>query len=132
MVMNTGTPLKRLSPKKMNDIKSLTNKAINFRDARDWKQFHNPKDEALSLSLEAAEVLEHFQWKNGPELEKYIKNHKKGLGDELSDVLFWVLLMSHDMGIDITKAFNKKMVENKKKYPVKKVKGSNKKYTEYT
>ena len=55
------------------NISDLTNRIINFRDARDWKQFHNPKDVALSLSLEASEVLEHFQWKNGNELEEYVK-----------------------------------------------------------
>ena len=85
----------------MSNIKNLTNKIITFRDARDWKQFHNPKDVALSLALEASEVLEHFQWKNGEELKDYIDTHKEHLGDELADVMYWVLLMSHDLGIDI-------------------------------
>lgn len=114
----------------MADIDDLTKKVLAFRDARDWKQFHNPKDCAISLSLEAAEVLEHFQWKNKEEVEKYIKTNKKDIGEELADVLYWVLLMSSDLGIDITKAFELKMKENNKKYPVKKSKGKHNKYTE--
>ena len=115
----------------MSDIKALQEKIIKFRDQRDWKKFHNPKDSSIALSLEAAEVLEHFRWQNKEEMEEYIKTHKKEIGDELSDVLFWVLLMSHDLKIDVIKAFNKKMKENKTKYPIKKVKGRHNKYTDY-
>lgn len=111
-------------------ISNLTNRIIDFRDARDWKQFHNPKDVALSLSLEAAEVLEHFQWKNGKELEEYIETHREHIGEELSDVLYWVLLMSHDLDIDIIEALSKKMDKNEAKYPEDKFKGSHKKYNE--
>ena len=114
----------------MSDIKELTNIIIRFRDARDWKQFHNPKDIALSLVLEAAEVMEHFQWKDRDEIEAYIKKHKKEIEEELADVLYWVLLISHDLDIDIKKAFKRKMVVSRKKYPVGKAKGSHKKYTE--
>lgn len=114
----------------MSDIQKLTKRIIDFRDARDWKQFHNPKDVALSLSLEASEVLEHFQWKNGKELEEYVKTHKEHIGEELSDVLYWILLMSNDLGIDIIDAFNKKMDKNEEKYSTDKFKGSHKKYNE--
>lgn len=116
----------------MSDIKDLTKRIIDFRDAREWKQFHNPKDVALSLSLEAAEVLEHFQWKNGKELDEYIETHKEHIGEELSDVLYWILLMSHDLDIDILDALNKKMNKNEEKYAVEKAKGNHKKYTELT
>ena len=114
----------------MQEIEELTKKIVDFRDKRDWKQFHNPKDMAISLSLEAAEVLEHFQWKSQEEILKYIKYSKKEIGDELADVLYWVLLMSHDLNIDIKKSFNTKMKENNKKYPLRKAKGKNKKYTD--
>lgn len=114
----------------MSDIKKLTEKVIKFRDERDWKQFHNPKDSAISLNLEASEVLEHFQWKNKEEIEKYIKEKKEDIGEELADVLFFILIMSHDLDIDIVEAFNKKMEKNAKKYPVEKSKGNHKKYTE--
>lgn len=112
----------------MNPIKRLTQQLIKFRDERDWKQFHNPKDVALSLTLEAAEVLEHFQWKNDKELNDYAKTHKNDIGEELADVFNWVLILSHDLGIDIAQASEKKIQKNKKKYPVHKAKGKTTKY----
>lgn len=114
----------------MADIKTLIKKVVKFRDARDWKQFHNPKDSSIALQLEASEVLEQFRWQNKEEMEEYVKTHKKELGDELADVLFWVLLLSNDLKIDITKAFNSKMKQNNKKYPISKSKGRHTKYTE--
>lgn len=114
----------------MSDIQELTNIILKFRNARNWKQFHNPKDVSMSLVLEATEVMEHFQWKNNEEIQEYIKIHKQDIGEELSDVLYWVLLLSHDLGIDIKEAFKRKIAVINKKYPVKKAKGSHKKYTE--
>jgi len=114
----------------MKNIEELTKKIIAFRDARDWKQFHNPKDVALSLVLEAGEVMEHFQWKNKEEMEKYIETNKSDIGEELADVLYWVLLMSHDLKIDVLDALDKKIVKNEEKYPVEKAKGRHSKYTE--
>lgn len=101
---------------------------MKFRDKRDWKQFHDPKNVALSLVLEVAEVLEHFQWKNQKEVENHIKENKDKLGEELADVLYWVLLMAEDLNIDIKKALEKKIKANEKKYPVKKAKGKHTKY----
>ncbi len=114
----------------MNDIDKLTKEIVKFRDARDWKQFHNAKDLAISLSLESSEVLEHFQWKSKEEIEKYIKTNKKDIGEELADVLYWVLLLSNDLNIDIEKAFYLKMKQNNKKYPIKKAKSNHTKYTQ--
>lgn len=113
-------------------FKKLQERVVRFRDKRDWKQFHKPKDTALSLLLEAAELLELFQWKTEEETVKHLKTRKgkQGLSEELSDVLYWVLLMAHDYDIDLEDAFEKKMRKNEKKYPVKKAKGSAKKYTE--
>lgn len=112
----------------MNDIQRITHDLIEFRDARDWKQFHNPKDVALSLVLEATEVLEHFQWKNGIELDEYVKIHKDDIAEELADVFNWILLLSSYLSINIIKAAEKKLEKNKKKYPVKKAKGRHVKY----
>ena len=112
----------------MSDIKQLTEKIKRFRDKRDWKQFHNPKDVAISLALETAEVLEHFQWKSNDEIEKYIKSNKKEIGEELADVLYWVLLMCSDLNINIKEVLDKKLKKNEKKYPVKKAKGKHTKY----
>lgn len=114
----------------MSDIKELTKLVTDFRDERDWKQFHNPKDLALSLVLEAAEVMEHFQWKNEEESKKHIQEHRKEISGEIADVLYWVLLIAHDFNIDIPKALKDKIELNKVKYPINKSKGSNKKYTE--
>ena len=112
----------------MKNTNDLTKRIIAFRDARDWKQFHNPKDIALSLVLEAAEVLEHFQWKNNKEIEKHIKTNKIEIGEELADVLYWVLLMSHDFKIDILQSLEEKIKKNALKYPVEKSKGKHSKY----
>jgi NTP pyrophosphatase (non-canonical NTP hydrolase) len=114
----------------VKSIKTLTECITKFRDERDWKQFHNPKDVALSLVLEASELLELFQWKNQQDVVEYAKNNHDEIGKELADVLYWVLLMSHDLNIDIAEALKKKLVENAKKYPVEKAKGSYKKYSE--
>lgn len=114
----------------MNQIQALTKKITDFRDARDWKQFHNPKDCAISLLLEASEVLEHFQWKSKEEIEAYVKKNKTEIAKELADVLYWVLLLSHDLNIDIEKISEIKLKENGKKYPIKKAKGRHNKYTE--
>ncbi len=111
-------------------MRELQKKIIAFRDARDWKQFHNPKDVAISLSLEAAELLEHFQWKSPEEMKQHTQKHKDDIADEVVDVLYWLLLLSHDLEIDIDKAFDAKMKKNQAKYPAQKSKGSNKKYTE--
>lgn len=111
------------------DIKDITERIVKFRDARDWKQFHNPKDLAISLMLEAAEVAEHFQWKSNEEIAKHLDENKNDIADELADVLYWVLLMAHDMDIDIYEAVLEKMKQNEAKYPVEKAKGKHTKYT---
>jgi len=110
-------------------LKQITKKIVAFRDARDWKQFHNPKDMALSLVLEAGEVMEHFQWKNAKEMQGHVKKNKVEIGEELADVLYWVLLMSSDLNIDILDAVEKKLKKNAEKYPIAKSKGKHTKYT---
>jgi NTP pyrophosphatase (non-canonical NTP hydrolase) len=113
-----------------NTLEDLSMLVRRFREERDWKQFHNPKDQALSLSLEAAELLELMQWRNGTELTKHLRANRERVGEELADVLGWVLLLAHDLEIDLADAFRKKIELNAKKYPVEKAKGSAKKYTE--
>ena len=112
----------------MTEIKKLTKRIVDFRDARDWKQFHNPKDLAISLNLEASEVLEHFQWKSEKEIEKYIKTNKDEIAEELADVLNYLLLTAHDLNIDLVDALNKKIDKSESKYPVEKAKGTHTKY----
>lgn len=112
----------------MQTIDELIKKIIAFRDVRDWKKFHNPKDLSISLVLEANEVMEHFQWKNKKEIEKYIKTNKIDIGEELADVLYWVLLLGHDLKIDVLEALEKKILKNEEKYPVEKTRGRHTKY----
>ena len=112
------------------DLSEIQKQIVKFRDERDWKQFHNAKDLAISLNLEASELLEHFQWKNGEEIKKHIEDKKEDIGDELADVLYWVLLIANDLDIDLYEASSRKLNKNAKKYEVEKSKGNHKKYTE--
>ena len=114
----------------MTDPEKLLNRLLEFRKARDWEQFHNPKDASLSLVLEAAELMEHFQWKNSEEMKEHVKTHKDEVGAELADILYWVLLMSHDFGINVFDELGKKMDKNDKRYLVEKSKGNHLKYNE--
>ena len=114
----------------MTDLEELQATIVRFRDERNWQQFHKPKDLAISLVLEATEFLEHFQWKTEEEVKKHLKEHGNEVSDELIDTLYWVLLIAHDLGVDITKAFERKMAKNAIKYPVKKATGNHSKYTE--
>src|SRR5438874_9705569 len=113
-------------------IAELTRLAIAFRDAREWRQFHNPKDVALSMALEVAELIEIMQWKNGPELLEHLAAQREHVGQELSDVLYWVLVLAHDQGIDLASAFRAKLQHNAEKYPVEKAKGVARKYRDLT
>lgn len=106
----------------MSDINELTKQILGFCEERDWRKFHHPKDLAISLLLEATELLEHFQWRNGKEFEGHIKKDKEEIAGELADIFYWVLLMSNDLNIDLRDAFEKKMIKNAKKYPVKEFK----------
>jgi NTP pyrophosphatase (non-canonical NTP hydrolase) len=114
----------------MTDLDVLQRLVLQFRDERDWQQFHNPKDMAISLVLEATEFMEHFQWKNADEIKRHLADRKEEIEDELADVLFWVLIIAHDFEIDIDRAFRAKLEKSAAKYPVEKAKGRHTKYTE--
>jgi len=114
----------------MSDFQELIQQIIEFRSRRDWKQFHTPKDLAISLALETSEVLEYFQWKSEGQIKETIKSKKEELGDELADVLYYLLLLSFEFDIDLKQAFIRKMKKNANKYPVEKAKGKNLKYNE--
>jgi len=113
-----------------SNFEDLAKRIIKFRNDRNWKQFHNPKDMAISLVLESTEFLEHFQWKNVEEIETHLKNKKEDIADELADVLYWVLLIANDLDIDLKQALDSKMIKNENKYPIDKAKGNHLKYTE--
>lgn len=116
--------------KKTNsDIQKLTDKIKKFRDERDWLQFHNHKDMAISLALEAAEVLEHFQWKSPKEIEHYATENKEHISEEVADVAIYLLELTDNLGIDLFEAVNHKLTKNAIKYPVSKAKSTHTKYT---
>ena len=99
---------------------------LKFRDDRDWRQFHTPKDLAISLSLEAAELLELFQW-SGTDQE--CPGNRDKLREELADVLSYCILMADVCGLDLDEIMNEKVTKNEAKYPVEKARGSAAKYT---
>ncbi len=106
-------------------IQSLIDVVVRFREDRDWKKLTSMKNIAIALSLEAAEVLEHFKWKTDEEVNAYIINHKTEIEEELMDVLFNALLMIERLGTNVDTMFMEKMEKNNRKYPIEKVKGKN-------
>ena len=113
-----------------DSIKELTEKIVAFRDARNWKQFHNPKDMAISISLEAAELLEVFQW-SGTDTAVDTEEKLAKVKEELADVLIYALLMGNDLELDIPEIVSNKIDENNRKYPTEKAYGKADKYTTY-
>lgn len=115
------------------DIKDLEKQIKEFCEARDWDQFHNPKDLAIGMSTEANELLDIFRFKNDDDMKKILSDPEKKnkVEQELADILFFVLRFAQMNEIDLNQALEEKMQLNAIKYPVEKVKGSNKKYTEY-
>ncbi len=111
------------------ELENIIRELLKFRRERDWEQFHKPKDLAISIVLEAAELLEEFQWKTDEEIKEYLAEAGfKNVKDEVADIAIYILLLSHDLGIDLAQAIKDKLKENAKKYPVAKAKGSAKKY----
>lgn len=112
----------------MNEIKTITSKIKKFRDDRNWMQFHDPKNMAISIILEASELLEHFQWKTKEEVYEYLKANKNDVKEEVADIAMYLFELADNLGIDLIKAMEQKLKKNAKKYPVAKAKGSNLKY----
>lgn len=111
----------------MKTMEEIQEEAVRFRDERNWKQFHNPKDLAISISLEAAELLEVFQW-SGMDLNVTEKKWK--IEEELADVLIYSLLMADATDLDVEAIIEKKLQVDREKYPVEEAYGSKAKYTE--
>jgi NTP pyrophosphatase (non-canonical NTP hydrolase) len=114
----------------MKTVAELSALVSEFRDARQWRQFHTGKSMALSLMIESAEVAELFQWGSDTQVGELAPEQRQQLADELSDVLYWVLALADDAGIDLGEAFPAKMAKNNAKYPVERSRGSSRKYTE--
>lgn len=112
----------------MREIKEMIDKIKKFRDDRDWMQFHDPKNMAVSIMIEAAELLEHFQWKTRGEVQAYIKENKEGISDEIADIAMYLFELADNLGIDLIQAMDKKLKKNEVKYPVDKAKSRHTKY----
>jgi NTP pyrophosphatase (non-canonical NTP hydrolase) len=110
----------------IKDTDLLTKRIVKFRDNRDWKQFHNSKDLSLALSIEAAELNELFLWKKDNEADK------RKVAQELADVLIYALLLAHENRLNIFRIVTDKLHQNERKYPVRRFKGSARKYNEKT
>ena len=113
----------------VEDLKSIV-KA--YCEAREWDQFHDAKELAMSITIESAELLELFRFKSPEDMRQMfaMPGPREKIGDELADVLFAVLRFAQLYNIDLTEEFRRKMIENERKYPVEKARGSNKKYDE--
>ena len=111
----------------MSQIQSLIDKLKLFRDARDWAQFHDPRNLALAISIEASELNELFLWKSEEEVRSIEKDR---LQEELADVFAYALLMADRCGFDVEEIILRKIALNEQKYPVDKAKGTAKKYNE--
>lgn len=108
-------------------MENLKKAVLSFRDKRDWKKFHNPKDLAISLSLEAGELLENFQWKSS---EEATRNKFREIKEEIADVMIYLILLCDRLDIDLEEAVHAKLQMNAKKYPVEKSFGKKTKYNE--
>jgi len=117
----------------MKDLKSLQKKIERFISERDWEQFHSLKNLSMSLSIETAELMEHFQWIDADDCnsEELDEDKYKEIREEVADVMIYCLMFSSEMGIDPLSAIEEKIEKNEEKYPIQKSKGSAKKYTEF-
>ena len=113
-----------------DEIQALLLKLRKFAEERDWDQFHSPKNLASALSVEAAELLEHFQWLTEEQSRGLSDEKKAAISEELADVFLYLLNLSDKLGIDLIVAAKRKIELNAAKYPVDRAKGSMKKYTE--
>lgn len=111
-------------------IRRLTERVLRHRDERDWAQFHTPKELAISLCVESAELLSLMQWKTPQQLEQVVRDKREQIRDELADVLHSALLLAADLRVDLGDALEQKLAKDAAKYPVDKARGRNAKYDE--
>jgi dCTP diphosphatase len=115
----------------MNDsIQQLTREICAFRDARDWAQFHNPKEMAVAITAEAGELLQHFVWQNAEQSLARVAERRDELASEMADVAILLFEMANDCGLGEVDATVIRLARNEQRYPVDKARGSNRKYNE--
>ena len=114
------------------DITKLQEQLQNFADERDWNQFHSPKNLAMALSVEVAELMEHFQWLTEKESSALPEDTLLAVSQEVADIQIYLVRLADKLGVDIETAVSEKLGQNSQKYPAEQVRGSAKKYTHYS
>lgn len=109
-------------------MRDILEKIRKFRDEREWMKFHDPKNLAVSITIEAAELLEHFQWKDEKAVDQHVRQNREEIADELADVAIYLAELADNLGIDLIQAMDRKLEKNAMKYPVEKAKGVATKY----
>ena len=112
-----------------SDLLMLRDKLRAFAEARDWDQFHSPKNLSMALMVEAAELMEHFQWLTEAQSAALPHDDKQAVGEELADILLYLVRLSDKLGVDLREAALHKLEKNALKYPAEQVRGSAKKYS---
>jgi NTP pyrophosphatase (non-canonical NTP hydrolase) len=117
---------------RMNDsISSLTSRIQNFVDAREWRQFHNPKDLAVAIAAEAGELMQHFVWQQEDQIEERVRSKRDEIASEIADVGILLFEFADNLGFNLGDVMAAKMAHNEERYPVAKAKGNNLKYSEF-
>ena len=113
-------------------VSALRQRVERFRDERDWRKFHNPKDLSIALTIESSELEEAFLWKDKAEVELLSRDRTQleRVAEEMADIAIYLLSLSSVLKVDLSEAIGRKLVQNERKYPVDKSKGSSKKYNE--
>ncbi|MBR0622629.1 MULTISPECIES: nucleotide pyrophosphohydrolase [Bacillus] len=101
----------------MTEIKDLIHSINQFRDDRNWRQYHNPKDLAISISIEAAELLEDFQWKSN---EEALEANEENIKEEIADILIYSIMFCSDLNLNVKEIIEEKLMKNGQKYPIEK------------
>ena len=112
-------------------IEELKLKLREFAQERDWEQFHSPKNLSMALSVEASELVEHFQWMTEDQSSDLTPSRHAAVAFELADIFIFLLRLSDQLNVDLMEITKRKIELNNKRYPIEKVKGSSKKYSEY-
>ncbi|ASA76887.1 nucleotide pyrophosphohydrolase [Thermococcus sp. 5-4] len=103
------------------DFRELEERVVAFRDARNWAEYHTPKNLAISAAVELGELLEHFQWETDEEILEAVEDpaKKEAIADEIADVVIYLTLLAHELGIDLDEALERKLEKNGRKYPLR-------------
>jgi NTP pyrophosphatase (non-canonical NTP hydrolase) len=117
-------------PTRTPDFDELKQQLLRFRDDRDWKQFHDPKNLTEAVAIEAAELLEIFLWRDSTSSVDVAHQKRERIAEEASDIFIFLLYLCEAAGVDLLDAVRRKLLENERKYPVEKVRGKSDKYKE--